>query len=73
MGSSINTNKQERFPGVSPDGKYLFFTRWYSDPYYHDLYWVDAQIINDLKMPNSKNIFNYLPIIRDEQIRRNRP
>lgn len=49
MGSSINTDKQERFPGVSPDGKYLFFTRWHSSPYYHDLYWVDARIINDLK------------------------
>lgn len=73
MGSSINTNKQERFPGVSPDGKYLFFTRWYSVPYYHDLYWVDAQIISELRMPNHENIFNYLPIIRDEQIRRNRP
>jgi len=49
MGNSINTDRQERFPGVSPDGKYLFFTRWYSAPYYHDLYWIDAQIIKDLK------------------------
>ena len=49
MGNTINTDKQERFPGVSPDGKYLFFTRWHSSPYYHDLYWVDAGIINDLK------------------------
>lgn len=52
MGKSINTDRQERFPGVSPDGKYLFFTRWNSSPYYHDLFWVDAQIINDLR--NSK-------------------
>ncbi len=49
MGKSINTDRQERFPGVSPDGKYLFFTRWHSSPYYHDLYWVDAQIIKNLK------------------------
>ncbi|MCJ7802835.1 MAG: hypothetical protein MUP82_10810 [Candidatus Marinimicrobia bacterium] len=49
MGVSINTDKQERFPGVSPDGKYLFFTRGYSAPYYHDLYWIDAGIIDDLK------------------------
>jgi Tol biopolymer transport system component len=49
LGSSINTNMQERFPGVSPDGKYLFFTRWHSSPFYHDLYWIDAGIINDLK------------------------
>lgn len=50
MGDSINTSLQERFPGVSPDGKYLFFTRWYKEPFYHDLYWIDAQIIEDLRM-----------------------
>ena len=49
MGNLINTNKQERFPGVSPDGKYLFFTRWHSSPNNHDLYWIDARIINDLR------------------------
>lgn len=48
MGKSINTEKQERFPGVSPDGKYLFFTRWYSSPNHHDIYWVDAEIIECL-------------------------
>ena len=55
MGNSINTEKQERFPGVSPDGKYLFFTRWHSSPYYHDLYWVDAGIIENLKTPSKSN------------------
>ncbi|MBI9054424.1 MAG: PD40 domain-containing protein [Bacteroidales bacterium] len=49
MGSAINTDKQERFPGVSPDGKYLFFTRWNSSPYYHDLYWISSKIIQDLR------------------------
>jgi len=49
MGSTINTNSQERFPGVSPDGKYLFFTRWKASPYYHDLYWISAEIINNLR------------------------
>ena len=49
MGALINTDKQERFPGVSPDGKYLFFTRWHSTPYYHDLYWIDARIIKNLR------------------------
>ncbi|NOQ25448.1 MAG: hypothetical protein GQ564_08800 [Bacteroidales bacterium] len=52
MGDSINTDKQERFPGVSPDGKYLFFTRWHSSPHYHDLYWIDTSIINDLRNSN---------------------
>jgi len=54
MGESINTSKQERFPGVSPDGKYLFFTRWHSPPNHHDLYWIDADIINDLRNRNKK-------------------
>lgn len=45
MGPSVNTDKQERFPGVSPDGKYLFFTRWNSSPYFHDIYWVSSSIL----------------------------
>lgn len=49
LGQKINTDKQERFPGVSPDGKYLFFTRWYGPPNYHDLYWISADIINDMR------------------------
>lgn len=49
MGKSINTDRQERFPGVSPDGKYLFFTRWLSEPNLHDLYWIDAKIIDSLR------------------------
>lgn len=52
MGESINTDRQERFPGVSPDGKYFFFTRWYNSPNYHDLYWIDAKIIDELKNCN---------------------
>jgi len=52
MGKSVNTSKQERFPGVSPDGKYLFFTRWLRPPYYHDLYWIDASIIDNLRKRN---------------------
>ena len=49
MGPAINTSSQERFPGVSPDGKYLFFTRYLKPPHYHDLYWVKADIIEKLK------------------------
>ena len=49
MGESINSEKQERFPGVSPDGKYLFFTRWFGPPNFHDLYWIDANIIKAFK------------------------
>lgn len=44
MGSSINTDEIERFPWVSPDGKYLFFVRGQGD-----IYWVDAKIIGVLR------------------------
>jgi len=54
MGQSINSEKQERFPGVSPDGKYLFFTRWFDSPNLHDLYWIDAGIIHILKDNQNK-------------------
>lgn len=48
MGAPINTWAQERFPYVSPDGKYLFFTR-YTHDYNQDVFWVKADIINKLK------------------------
>jgi len=46
LGPKINTAGQERFPSVTPDGKYLFFLR-VSDG--SDFFWVDAKIIEDLK------------------------
>jgi Tol biopolymer transport system component len=48
LGATINSNQQERFPAVSPDGKYLFFTRWTSD-YDEDVFWVSAKIIDRLR------------------------
>ena len=46
MGNEINSNLSERFPIVSPDGKYLFFMRhtktW-------DIFWVSAKIIDQLR------------------------
>lgn len=48
MGEPINTRAQERLPGVTPDGKYLFFTRW-TPEHNQDVYWVSAKIINRLR------------------------
>ena len=47
LGEPINTQAQERLPAVSPDGKYLFFTRWTPDQD-QDVFWVSARIINRL-------------------------
>jgi len=49
MGEPINTWTQETFPTVSPDGKYLFFTRWTNDENDMDIYWVSAKIIDRLR------------------------
>ncbi len=48
LGTKINSNKNERFPAVSPDGKYLFFTRS-DDDYDEGILWVSAAIIDSLK------------------------
>ena len=37
-----------RFPSVSPDGKYLFFTK-YTESGNEDFYWVDAKVIDQFK------------------------
>jgi len=49
MGPSINTMSQETYPVISPDGKYLFFTRWTDDKTNMDVYWVSTKIIERLK------------------------
>ncbi len=48
LGEAINTNRGERFPSVSPDGKFLFFTRWVA-PGNEDVMWVSAKIIDKIK------------------------
>lgn len=49
LGSKINTDGQERFPSISPDGKYLFFTRDMDNETHNDFYWVDAKAIEELR------------------------
>lgn len=48
LGEAINTKRGERFPYVSPDGKYLFFTRWHGIDN-EDIMWVSAGIIDKLR------------------------
>jgi len=47
--ASLNSEGSEWCATVSPDGRFLFFTR--NGPKGGDIYWVDAKIIEDLK-PN---------------------
>ena len=51
LGDQINTDAWEAGASVTPDGKYLFFNRnMGSDDYENvDVFWVDAQIIENLR------------------------
>jgi hypothetical protein len=53
LSDEVNSNRQERFPSVSPDGKYLFFTRWVERGN-EDVMWVSAEIIERLREKNVK-------------------
>lgn len=47
LGPAVNTAATELCPRVSPDGKYLFFLSSKSGTY--DAYWIDAQVIEQLR------------------------
>lgn len=52
MGPNVNSNYTERFPRLSPDGKFLFFGSDRNLPpgaEGTDVYWVDAKVISELK------------------------
>ena len=51
LGPDINTKTSERFPIVSPDGKYLFFMR-HTESW--DIFWVSTDIIKELKIQNER-------------------
>jgi len=52
MGAEINTELRERFPTVSPDGKYFFFMRHTPG---QDFFWVSTDIIENLKTQNTRD------------------
>jgi len=49
IGNNINSGIHDLCPTVSPDGKYLFFTRYNHSAKNGDVYWVSADFINELK------------------------
>jgi hypothetical protein len=52
LGEPVNSGHQERFPMLSPDGKYLFFTRP-TPGHDQDVYWVDAATIPALRVTDA--------------------
>jgi hypothetical protein len=56
MGPSVNSGAMERFPRVTPDGKYLVFASNRDQSASRagfDFYWIDAKVIDDLKQKSS--------------------
>jgi len=51
LGNAVNTNYREGGPTLSPDGKYLFFNRYYENGKrgLPNVYWVNTEIITKLK------------------------
>ncbi|CAM2069966.1 PD40 domain-containing protein [Sulfidibacter corallicola] len=50
MGDKINSDKEDAFASVTPDGKYILFNRYVDKETDNmDIYWVDAQIIEPLR------------------------
>lgn len=55
LGEPVNSRTQERFPGISPDGMYLFFTRWTKE-HDQDVFWVSTGVIEEIKKNREKKI-----------------
>lgn len=52
LGKEVNTKCTENCPAVTPDGKYLFFNRYCEELNIGNIYWVDSEIIKELKLIN---------------------
>ena len=49
LGSEVNSNFLEVVPSITPDGKYLFFSRFNEESTTSDLYWVSTEVIENLR------------------------
>ncbi len=58
LGETINTAEHEFCPMVTPDGKYLFFSRRWGSTWENttagDVYWVDAKVLESLRPKSSR-------------------
>lgn len=49
LGSGVNSNFNETCPSITPDGKYLFFSRYDEEGGLPNIYWVSSGIIENIK------------------------
>ena len=55
LGSEVNSNFNETCPSITPDGKYLFFSRYNEEGGLPNIYWASAEVLNRLKSDYLKN------------------
>lgn len=58
LGNEVNSNYSETCPSITPDGKYLFFSRYNEEGGLSNFYWVSTKVINKLKVTYFKNLNN---------------
>ncbi len=49
LGSTVNSDFTETCPSLTPDGKYLFFSRYNEEGGLSNIYWVSSEVINKVK------------------------
>lgn len=49
LGDAVNSKFNERVPSVTPDGKYLFFSRYNEEGAIANIYWVSSQVIENVR------------------------
>jgi len=49
LGSGVNSNFNETCPSITPDGKYLFFSRYNEEGGLPNIYWVSAEVLNKFR------------------------
>lgn len=49
LGSAVNSNFNETSPSITPDGKYLFFSRYNEEGGLSNIYWVKTEVIDKLR------------------------
>ena len=54
LGNEVNSNFDETCPSITPDGKYLFFSRYNEEGGLSNSYWASTDIIDKLKTANFK-------------------
>jgi hypothetical protein len=49
LGNTVNSNFSETGPSITPDGNYLFFSRYNEEGGLSNFYWVSTEVINKLR------------------------